>query len=73
MGCIELNLGVGCGCRHRWTGRFEAHLWDKSSWNDKQLKKGRQGERGFEWVLSLFGFIEIVLDCVDFDVCGCVV
>ncbi|KAG0584801.1 hypothetical protein KC19_3G235300 [Ceratodon purpureus] len=28
--------------RHRWTGRFEAHLWDKSCWNDKQHKKGRQ-------------------------------
>lgn len=31
------------GTRHRWTGRFEAHLWDKTSWNDKQRKKGRQG------------------------------
>ncbi|GMN59232.1 hypothetical protein TIFTF001_028325 [Ficus carica] len=29
--------------RHRWTGRFEAHLWDKSSWNSVQNKKGRQG------------------------------
>ncbi|KAK7313673.1 hypothetical protein VNO77_38863 [Canavalia gladiata] len=29
--------------RHRWTGRFEAHLWDKSSWNSIQNKKGRQG------------------------------
>ncbi|KAK9282895.1 hypothetical protein L1049_011120 [Liquidambar formosana] len=29
--------------RHRWTGRFEAHLWDKSTWNDIQNKKGRQG------------------------------
>ncbi|KAK8662093.1 hypothetical protein V6N13_091681 [Hibiscus sabdariffa] len=29
--------------RHRWTGRFEAHLWDKSSWNNIQSKKGRQG------------------------------
>ncbi|KAM1903166.1 hypothetical protein ACFX13_040716 [Malus domestica] len=29
--------------RHRWTGRFEAHLWDKSSWNNVQNKKGRQG------------------------------
>ncbi|CAO2833082.1 unnamed protein product [Amaranthus hypochondriacus] len=29
--------------RHRWTGRFEAHLWDKSSWNNIQNKKGRQG------------------------------
>ncbi|KAJ4959098.1 hypothetical protein NE237_026209 [Protea cynaroides] len=28
--------------RHRWTGRYEAHLWDKNSWNDSQTKKGRQ-------------------------------
>lgn len=31
-------------CRHRWTGRYEAHLWDKSSWNNVQNKKGRQGK-----------------------------
>ncbi|KNA06778.1 hypothetical protein SOVF_177870 isoform A [Spinacia oleracea] len=29
--------------RHRWTGRYEAHLWDKECWNDTQKKKGRQG------------------------------
>ncbi|XP_068664195.1 ethylene-responsive transcription factor WRI1-like [Aristolochia californica] len=29
--------------RHRWTGRYEAHLWDKGSWNPVQNKKGRQG------------------------------
>ncbi|KAL1554090.1 hypothetical protein AAHA92_14685 [Salvia divinorum] len=29
--------------RHRWTGRFEAHLWDKDCWNESQNKKGRQG------------------------------
>ncbi|KAJ6690690.1 hypothetical protein OIU85_006894 [Salix viminalis] len=29
--------------RHRWTGRFEAHLWDKSSRNNIQNKKGKQG------------------------------
>ncbi|KAL8159659.1 hypothetical protein V2J09_001196 [Rumex salicifolius] len=29
--------------RHRWTGRFEAHLWDKSSYNSIQNKKGKQG------------------------------
>ncbi|KAE8023315.1 hypothetical protein FH972_009025 [Carpinus fangiana] len=29
--------------RHRWTGRFEAHLWDKRSWNPTQRKKGKQG------------------------------
>nr|CAD1833907.1 unnamed protein product [Ananas comosus var. bracteatus] len=28
--------------RHRWTGRYEAHLWDKSSWNVTQRKKGKQ-------------------------------
>ncbi|KAI3453368.1 hypothetical protein Pfo_010031 [Paulownia fortunei] len=28
--------------RHRWTGRFEAHLWDKGSWNATQKKKGKQ-------------------------------
>ncbi|XP_038977492.1 AP2-like ethylene-responsive transcription factor At1g16060 [Phoenix dactylifera] len=29
-------------CRHIWTGRFEAHLWDKGSWNTTQRKKGKQ-------------------------------
>jgi len=29
--------------RHRWTGRFEAHLWDKGTWNPTQRKKGKQG------------------------------
>ncbi|KAK3011668.1 hypothetical protein RJ639_010681 [Escallonia herrerae] len=28
--------------RHRWTGRYEAHLWDKSTWNSIQNKRGRQ-------------------------------
>lgn len=31
------------GIRHRWTGRYEAHLWDKSTWNQNQNKKGKQG------------------------------
>ncbi|CAI9777368.1 unnamed protein product [Fraxinus pennsylvanica] len=29
--------------RHRWTGRYEAHLWDKMSWNVSRKKKGKQG------------------------------
>ncbi|KAK8581627.1 hypothetical protein V6N12_071844 [Hibiscus sabdariffa] len=29
--------------KHRWTGRYEAHLWDKNCWNESQNKKGRQG------------------------------
>ncbi|XP_012844496.1 PREDICTED: AP2-like ethylene-responsive transcription factor At1g79700 [Erythranthe guttata] len=28
--------------RHRWTGRYEAHLWDKGTWNPTQKKKGKQ-------------------------------
>ncbi|KAK6248185.1 hypothetical protein QUC31_019750 [Theobroma cacao] len=38
---MHVNL---CDCfRHRWTGRYEAHLWDKYCWNESQNKKGRQG------------------------------
>ncbi|GER31123.1 integrase-type DNA-binding superfamily protein [Striga asiatica] len=29
--------------RHRWTGRYEAHLWDNSSKKEGQTRKGRQG------------------------------
>ncbi|CAN1165284.1 AP2-like ethylene-responsive transcription factor At1g16060 [Linum perenne] len=32
--------------RHRWTGRYEAHLWDKNCWNESQNKKGRQAYIG---------------------------
>lgn len=28
--------------RHRWTGRYEAHLWDNSCKNEGQTRKGRQ-------------------------------
>ncbi|XP_076908573.1 uncharacterized protein LOC143565500 [Bidens hawaiensis] len=28
--------------RHRWTGRFEAHMWDKGTWKNIQNKKGKQ-------------------------------
>lgn len=28
--------------RHRWTGRFEAHLWDKDARNGTRNKKGKQ-------------------------------
>ncbi|KAH9325520.1 hypothetical protein KI387_005698 [Taxus chinensis] len=30
--------------RHKWTGRYEAHLWDKTAWNSTQNKKGKQGK-----------------------------
>ncbi|KAF7817416.1 AP2-like ethylene-responsive transcription factor ANT [Senna tora] len=29
--------------RHRWTGRYEAHLWDNTCKKQGQTKKGRQG------------------------------
>lgn len=39
-----LNQNLFCGLnRHRWTGRYEAHLWDKQSWSVTQRKKGKQG------------------------------
>ncbi|KAM0057799.1 hypothetical protein Hdeb2414_s0005g00162681 [Helianthus debilis subsp. tardiflorus] len=28
---------------HRWTGRYEAHLWDNSCKKEGQSRKGRQG------------------------------
>ncbi|RWW28727.1 hypothetical protein GW17_00006773, partial [Ensete ventricosum] len=30
--------------RHRWTGRYEAHLWDNSCRREGQTRKGRQGK-----------------------------
>ncbi|KAL9327384.1 hypothetical protein ACSQ67_008029 [Phaseolus vulgaris] len=29
--------------RHRWTGRYEAHLWDNTCRREGQARKGRQG------------------------------
>ncbi|RAL50760.1 hypothetical protein DM860_015907 [Cuscuta australis] len=29
--------------RHRWTGRYEAHLWDNSCMKEGQSRKGKQG------------------------------
>ncbi|XP_057849305.2 AP2-like ethylene-responsive transcription factor AIL7 isoform X2 [Cryptomeria japonica] len=26
--------------KHRWIGRYEAHLWDKTCWNESKDKKG---------------------------------
>nr|VDD04274.1 unnamed protein product [Brassica oleracea] len=35
----DFEFGIN---RHRWTGRYEAHLWDKTTWNQNQNKKGKQ-------------------------------
>ena len=47
--------------RHRWTGRFEAHLWDKGSWNNIQNKKGKQGN--FTKFFSVWFFGEFFYIC----------
>jgi len=31
--------------RHRWTGRYEAHLWDNSCKKEGQTRRGRQGQK----------------------------
>nr|CAB3501515.1 unnamed protein product [Digitaria exilis] len=54
--CVGRKRGTGKGgqkqprtsryrgvTRHRWTGRYEAHLWDNSCRKDGQTRKGRQG------------------------------
>ncbi|KAL7109974.1 hypothetical protein ACP275_06G208400 [Erythranthe tilingii] len=40
--------------RHRWTGRYEAHLWDNTCRREGQTRKGRQG---FQLVLINSGFL----------------
>ncbi|BAH92733.1 Os04g0504500, partial [Oryza sativa Japonica Group] len=37
------NHVVNLSFRHRWTGRYEAHLWDNSCRREGQSRKGRQG------------------------------
>jgi hypothetical protein len=32
--------------RHRWTGRFEAHLWDRDTWNREPQAKKKKGKQG---------------------------
>nr|VDC69523.1 unnamed protein product [Brassica rapa] len=39
----DVSLYLVLSYRHRWTGRYEAHLWDKTTWNQNQNKKGKQG------------------------------
>lgn len=64
--------------RHRWTGRYEAHLWDKGSWNPTQRKKGKQGSHWnlihrFFWLLFNF-FCTYSTDCysiVNWVASGC--
>ena len=59
--------------RHRWTGRYEAHLWDNTCRREGQSRKGRQGNnkltsnhlmfilRVFPLIFFLFSFEKIIL------------
>ncbi|KAF7829276.1 AP2-like ethylene-responsive transcription factor AIL6 [Senna tora] len=39
--------------RHRWTGRYEAHLWDNSCRREGQARKGRQEKRKGGWGIRI--------------------
>lgn len=40
--------------RHRWTGRYEAHLWDNSCRREGQSRKGRQG------IVIIYNFFRVL-------------
>jgi len=42
--CLFIRFGLFLIFRHRWTGRYEAHLWDNSCRREGQSRKGRQGK-----------------------------
>ncbi|XXG63966.1 hypothetical protein AAC387_Pa05g2039 [Persea americana] len=43
--------------RHRWTGRYEAHLWDNSCKKEGQTRKGRQA-LGFFYFFACGDFVQ---------------
>lgn len=47
--------------KHRWTGRYEAHLWDKLSWNVTQKKKGKQGMLQLIVTINYYIFISFIV------------
>lgn len=55
--------------RHRWTGRYEAHLWDNSCKKEGQTRKGRQGrsseltEKQRDMLQYIFGSIAFFFYC----------
>jgi hypothetical protein len=64
-------------CRHRATGKYEAHLWDAHCWSSAQNKKGKQGETqslGFYlpclaiWLHLLRLFFFTLMFCVLSDI-----
>lgn len=48
--------GGCCLSRHRWTGRYEAHLWDNSCKKEGQTRKGRQGWFVYSFTVYLSDF-----------------
>ncbi|XP_048635458.1 AP2-like ethylene-responsive transcription factor At2g41710 isoform X1 [Brassica napus] len=58
--------------RHRWTGRYEAHLWDKTTWNQNQNKKGKQGSNfSFSILHSALSFLLFGVEkLISFFVCS---
>ncbi|GJN10366.1 hypothetical protein PR202_ga28454 [Eleusine coracana subsp. coracana] len=46
--------------RHRWTGRYEAHLWDNSCKKEGQTRKGRQGNISPLTWLGVLGCLSVL-------------
>jgi AP2-like factor (ANT lineage) len=51
-----------CKSRHRWTGRYEAHLWDNSCRKEGQSRKGRQGTRHCRHSFHLRHLLGVVVE-----------
>ncbi|RDX95209.1 AP2-like ethylene-responsive transcription factor AIL6, partial [Mucuna pruriens] len=51
--------------RHRWTGRYEAHLWDNSCRREGQARKGRQGKAAFDHITHHSPILKFVLAYIE--------
>ncbi|RWW47982.1 hypothetical protein BHE74_00046022 [Ensete ventricosum] len=69
-----VDTGTGILGRHRWTGRYEAHLWDNSCRREGQSRKGRQDvkhqngwwmKNGLDWILVHSGTQEEAAEAYD--------
>lgn len=66
---LNSTSGYVCLLRHRWTGRYEAHLWDSSCKKEGQSRKGRQGQwRVCQFFVFCFSFHCLLL--FQFLICG---
>lgn len=65
--CKWLSGNGNTNDRHRWTGRYEAHLWDKLSWNVTQKKKGKQGMSNLSLPFFFLSCIELIVLIITYS------